>query len=92
MMPVARGEAETLRQILLYSVALICVSLLLVPVAGLSFLYTSAATLLGAGFLWLAFRLWRAPSLAASRTLFAYSIPYLGLIFVAVAADVLILG
>ena len=43
MLPVVVGEAETARQIVIYTLILVAVSLLLVPVAGMSLLYLVAA-------------------------------------------------
>jgi protoheme IX farnesyltransferase len=90
MLPVVSGEAETLRQIVLYSVLLVASSLVLVPVAGMGVLYLGAAAVLGAAFVALALRLWREGRARASRALFFYSVFYLGLLFAAVAADRLI--
>jgi protoheme IX farnesyltransferase len=83
MLPVVKGERATTRQILVYTAAL--VALTLVPVFG--WVYLGAAAVLGAGFLWLAWRL-RAhatPRLAALT--FHYSLAYLALLFVAMAVD-----
>ena len=57
MLPVVRGEAETARQIVLYTIALVAVSLLLFPAAGMGMIYLVAAVVLGALFLWRALRL-----------------------------------
>jgi protoheme IX farnesyltransferase len=91
MLPVVRGEAETARQIVLYTVALVAVSLLLLPAAGMGWVYLVAAVLLGALFLWSAIRL-RADAAdgRAAIDLFRYSITYLTLLFGAVAADALV--
>ncbi|MGZ8474851.1 MAG: heme o synthase [Candidatus Limnocylindria bacterium] len=91
MLPVVRGEAETARQILLYSIALIAVSLLLLPAAGMGWIYLGAALVLGALFLRLALRL-RADAAngRAAIGLFRYSISYLTLLFAAVAVDALV--
>jgi protoheme IX farnesyltransferase len=91
MLPVVRGEAETARQILLYTVALIAVSLLLLPAAGMGWLYLVAAVVLGGAFLLYAVRL-RADAAngRAAIRLFRFSITYLTLLFAAVAADALI--
>ena len=87
MLPVVRGEEETRRQMLLYSVLLVASSLVLVPVAAMGWLYLGAALALGGGFLWLALRLWRTPTARATKALFLYSIAYLGLLFVAMGVD-----
>jgi heme o synthase len=91
MLPVVRGEAETARQIVLYTVALVAVSLLLLPAAGMGWVYLVAAVVLGSLFLWGAFRL-RADAAdgRAAINLFRYSITYLTLLFGAVAADALV--
>ncbi len=90
MLPVVAGQAETNRQILLYSLVLVASSLVLVPVAGMGLLYLVAALLLGVGFIGYAVRLWRTPGPSASMSLFFYSLPYLGLLFVAVGLDQLL--
>jgi heme o synthase len=91
MLPVVRGEAETARQIVLYSLALIAVSLLLLPAAGMGWIYLCAAVILGALFLHLALRLRAdAGNGRAAIGLFRYSISYLTLLFAAVAVDALV--
>ena len=89
MLPVVRGEAETRRQILLYSLALFGTTLVLVPVGPMGPLYTGAAVVLGGIFVFRALALWRTPSAARSWGLFKYSVLYLGALFAAVAVDAL---
>ena len=91
MLPVVRGEAETARQIVLYTVALVAVSLLLLPAAGMGWIYLVAAIGLGGTFLWQAMRLVaNAESGRAAIGLFRYSISYLTLLFGAVAVDAVV--
>jgi heme o synthase len=91
MLPVVRGEAETARQIVLYTIALVAVSLLLFPAGGMGLIYLAAAVVLGGLFLWRAFRLQaNASDGRAAITLFRYSISYLTLLFAAVAIDALV--
>jgi heme o synthase len=87
MLPVVRGDHETARQVLAYTVLL--VGLTLVPVLTGSFgaLYLAAAAVLGAGFIHLAVKLLRSTSPARAATLFHYSLAYLALLFVAMAID-----
>lgn len=87
MLPVVRGEAETRRQILLYSLLLAAVSAL--PLAGGLFgaLYAAAAASLGAAFVALAVRLHRRADRRSARALYLYSLAYLALLFVAMAID-----
>jgi protoheme IX farnesyltransferase len=87
MLPVVRGEGETRRQILLYSLALFATTLLLVPVGGMGPIYTATAVVLGGTFVWRALRLWREGSPGESMRLFKFSIIYLGGLFLAVAID-----
>jgi protoheme IX farnesyltransferase len=91
MLPVVAGEAETRRQVLLYSILLAAVSLLLVPF-GLSWIYLIGALALNGIFLALALQLYRVPSKRLARQLFFYSLWYLALIFAAMVADRLMLA
>jgi protoheme IX farnesyltransferase len=90
MMPVVRGERETVRQIIAYSFVLVACSLVLIPVASMGWVYAVSALALGAGFIMLALRLWPAAAPRASRSLFLYSLIYLAALFVLAGADVLI--
>jgi len=95
MLPVVRGIAETSRQIALYTVLLVAISLVFAVVAQMGLVYLAAAVVLGAIFLWRAFRLWRegaAPeaSTAQAIRLYRFSISYLTLLFVAVAVDAVV--
>ena len=91
MLPVVSGEVETARQILLYSLVLVAVSLVLLPAAGMGLLYLVAAIGLGAGFVVWALRVRRSPGAGPSAIgLFRYSTLYLTLLFIAVAADTLV--
>jgi protoheme IX farnesyltransferase len=90
MLPVTRGEAETRRQIVLYS--LVLVPLALAPVfTGLGGLaYLAVAALGGAAFLALAGRLAMRKERADARRLFAFSILYLFGLFAALLTEHLI--
>jgi len=90
MLPVVAGPEGTKRQILLYSIALVVVSLLLAVWGDAGMVYLSAAVALGAVFLYYAFRLWRETSAKASTALFRYSIVYLALLFGSIALDGLV--
>jgi protoheme IX farnesyltransferase len=87
MLPVVRGERETARSIVLYSVVLVAVTLL--PVLGrtLGLVYLLSALALGLLFLALALALQRQTTPARARRLFSYSLAYLALLFVAMAVD-----
>ena len=89
MLPAVATFARTAREIIMYSVLLVGVTLLLVPVASLGVIYLVSASSLGLVFIGLAVRLrWRATPKAAMQ-LFSYSITYLTLLFVLMAVDIL---
>jgi protoheme IX farnesyltransferase len=95
MLPVVRGIAETTRQIGLYTVLLVAISLVLFAVARMGLIYLVAAVGLGAIFLWQAYRLWRVgsseeESTAGAIRLYRYSISYLTLLMLAVAIDAVV--
>jgi protoheme IX farnesyltransferase len=90
MLPVVRGEAETTRSIVLYSVALVAVTILPVVWRTLGVVYLGAAVVLGTVFLVLAWQLRRGPTPVRARRLFTYSLAYLALLFVAMAVDPLL--
>ena len=97
MLPVVKGVPETARQIALYTVLLVAISLVFFAVARMGPVYLAAAVGLGAVFLWRAFTLWRQAaspegSLVQAIRLYRYSISYLTLLFAAVAVDSLLVG
>jgi protoheme IX farnesyltransferase len=85
MLPVVRGDRETARQIVLYSVAMVAFTL--VVGIWLGPFYTVAAAVLGAVFVGLALLLRRDLSRRHAQVLFHYSLLYLALLFVAAALD-----
>ena len=91
MLPVVRGERETARQIVLYSVGLVAVTLLPWAFGSVGLLYLASALGLGAVFLWLAERLRRETTPRRAVLLFHYSLLYLALLFVALALDPVVL-
>jgi protoheme IX farnesyltransferase len=90
MLPVVRGERATARQILLYSFALVAVTLLPWGWGGAGRFYVVCALALGAVFLWLAERLRRETTPRRAMFLFHYSLLYLALLFAALALDTVI--
>ena len=88
MLPAVATFKRTAREILLYSVILVGVSLLLAVVGRLGVIYVVSASVLGAVFIAMAVRLWRRATPKAAMQLFSYSITYLTLLFVLMAVDV----
>jgi heme o synthase len=90
MLPVVRGDAETARQIVSYSLVLFAATLLPFAWHTAGVLYLAAAVVLGAIFLRLAWRLRRETTPPRARALFHFSLLYLALLFVAMAIDPLL--
>jgi heme o synthase len=91
MLPVVRGDRETARQVLLYTVVLVALTLVPVLTGTFGALYLATAALLGGWFLRLAVKLLRSTTPAHAGALFHYSLAYLALLFVAMAADPFVL-
>jgi heme o synthase len=88
MLPVVRGEAETRRQILLYSVLLWAVTQLPFCAGGLGALYLVASLVLGALFIGGAWLLSKRADRRSALRLYLFSLAYLALLFGAMVADV----
>ncbi|HUF39331.1 MAG TPA: heme o synthase [Anaerolineales bacterium] len=90
MLPVVRGEAETCRQILVYTVLLVGITLL-APVVGLAgMVYFAGALILGAGLISIAWRLWRGYTPKLAWRMYRWSSMYLFFLFAVMMVDVLI--
>jgi heme o synthase len=93
MLPVVAGIDETRRQIFLYTLILVPLGLAPVALGFAGWLYLAVSASLGAGFLWLAWRLWSGRGSAigpVARRLFGFSILYLFALFAALFAERLI--
>ena len=90
MLPVTRGDQETARQIVRYTVLLIAVTLAPVALGTFGLVYGVVAAMLGAIFAWYAIALRRTLERVAAVRLFHYSLLYLALLFVAMAVDPII--
>jgi protoheme IX farnesyltransferase len=91
MLPVVRGERETTRQIVVYTLVLVAATLLPLAWSMFGLVYAVAAVALGGAFLWLALALRRETTPRRAAVLFHYSLAYLALLFVAMAVDPLLL-
>ncbi len=91
MLPVTHGKRYTRLHVFLYTVVLVATTLLPFAIRMSGWLYLASALVLGARFLWLAWRVWRATTeLEAdrfARRTFLYSIAYLALLFGALLVD-----
>jgi protoheme IX farnesyltransferase len=88
MMPVVKGERETRRQILLYTLLLYAISQLPFCAGAFGGVYLAGSIVLGLGFVSGAVMLYRRPSRRTALRLYLYSLAYLALLFCAMVADV----
>ncbi len=87
MLPVVRGRAETLRQMVLYTIALVAATLGLAALGVVGPVYVASAVILAIPWIILVARLVRRTTSRAAWVFFEYSIVYLGLLFTAMAID-----
>ena len=87
MLPVVRGTRATTRQILVYSLVLVAVSIVPFATGTLGAAYLIVALGLGGAFVVLAVQLLRNTTRPRAALLFHYSLLYLALLFVAMALD-----
>jgi heme o synthase len=90
MLPVVSGITRAVRQIVLYSVLVVAITLLLFLFESMGVVYLAAAVGLGAAFVWQALSLRRDPTPQRAMRLFTFSNTYLALLFAAIAVDTLI--
>jgi protoheme IX farnesyltransferase len=87
MMPVVHGEAETRRQVLLYAVLLMALTLLPVAFGFFGIVYAVCAAALGGAFVVRAFDLYRQADRASALRAYLFSLLYLALLFGAMVLD-----
>jgi protoheme IX farnesyltransferase len=85
MLPVVRGEDETRRQILLYTILLYAVTQLPFCAGGLGIAYLIPSMLLGAAFIAFATKLLRTKDRRWALRTYLFSLTYLALLFLAIA-------
>ncbi|MCW8905740.1 MAG: heme o synthase [Sedimenticola sp.] len=87
MLPVTHGIRFTKQQILLYSLMLLAVSLMPFMIRMSGYIYLAGALLLGGGFVYHAFVLWRGEGRQHAMKTFGYSIFYLSMLFALLLTD-----
>ncbi|HLI68590.1 MAG TPA: heme o synthase [Ktedonobacteraceae bacterium] len=87
MLPVVMGERETKKQILLYSLILLAVTLILFAMQAMGYFYLAGAVILGGILVYMSIRLLLDSTKKWARTLFWYSNCYLALIFAVMVLD-----
>ncbi len=87
MLPVVVGEERTTQNILMYSLALVALTLLFGATEAVGLVYLASAAALGAGFMVMAWNLRREQTTRKARHLYLYSLLYLALLFAVMIAD-----
>jgi protoheme IX farnesyltransferase len=87
MLPVVRGEAETRRQIVLYTVLLYAVTQLPFCAGGLGVSYLIPSMLLGATFIFFSVKLLRTADRRWALRTYLFSLAYLALLFLSMAVS-----
>lgn len=90
MLPTVASERSVLAQMTLHTTAVIALSLWFGAAAAAGPVYWATAGIAGAVFGLQVLSLWRTPTARAAMGVFHSSIAYLGLLFVAMAADVIV--
>jgi protoheme IX farnesyltransferase len=90
MLPVVQGIPATNRQIFVYTLILVALTALLLPVGEMGMLYGIGAGLLGGWFVLEAWQLWRDGSPARAIRVYKVSITYLAGLFAAIGLDALL--
>jgi protoheme IX farnesyltransferase len=91
MYPVVKGAAATRKQIFIYTLLTVAATLAFIPFHILGAIYLVTAAVLGAWFVVLAARLLVKKDNKAAYAVFGYSIAYLGLLFIAMVVDRIVL-
>lgn len=92
MLPVVRGELETRRQILVYTIELVIVTLLL-PILDLAGdFYLASSLILGAALIYAAWAVWKKGGNKMAWRMYKWSSSYLVFIFLAIMIDAVLRG
>ena len=87
MLPVVAGRDYAILNILVYSVVLAVLATLFAVLSNVGWIYMGSAAVLGAAFVWFAWRLRRDGTQSNAKKLYLYSLLYLALLFSAIILD-----
>ncbi len=90
MLPVIRGEAETRKQVLIYTIELVAVTFLLPLIQYTGTVYLVSAAILGGILLYYAWRVYKNEGNKVAWTMYRYSSMYLMFLFIALMVDALV--
>ena len=84
MLPVIVGVEQTKKSIFLYTLLVTALTMMFFTTGVLGWLYLGISSVLGIGFIYFAWRLWRQPGIGGAKPLYLYSIAYLALLFLGI--------
>ena len=87
MLPVVAGVADTKKSIFLYTWLVVALTIMFSAVGSLGWTYLAASSILGAGFIYYAWRLMQRPDITGAKAVYLYSLVYLALLFLAIMID-----
>lgn len=87
MLPVVMGVDATKKTILLYTALMLALTTMFAATGAVGLVYLASSTALGAAFIYYAWRLTRLPGIEGAKTLYLYSLLYLGALFLAIICD-----
>ena len=87
MLPVVTSVRNTKKQILLYTLLLVTLTLVFFSTRTVGWIYLGSAITLGFLMVYLAWRLVRLPGVKGARNMYLYSLLYLAALFAAMALD-----
>jgi len=90
MLPVIRGEAETRKQVLIYTIELVAVTFLLPLINYTGLVYLISAAVLGGLLLYYAWRVYKNEGNKVAWMMYRYSSMYLMFLFLALVVDALV--
>lgn len=87
MLPVIAGVDVTKKSILLYTVLMLALTTMFALTGAVGLVYLLSSVVLGALFIYYAWRLIRRPGIEGAKPLYLYSLLYLGVLFLSIIAD-----
>ena len=87
MLPVVAGVDVTKKSILLYTILMLALTTMFALTGAVGLVYLASSAVLGALFIFYAWRLIRRPGIEGAKPLYLYSLLYLGVLFLAIIAD-----
>ena len=87
MLPVVAGVDVTKKSILLYTILMLALTTMFALTGAVGLVYLVSSAVLGALFIYYAWRLIRRPGIEGAKPLYLYSLLYLAVLFLAIIAD-----